>query len=799
MRRSIGIGLMTFATVCVIGIVQWQTLAPFPKLDARPPPTEQFILGDTKHENKTRRKRWQQERHRVGPGVDWKEIERGNGARQLEKRNGITVLPASTGGWIERGSENQAGRMHVATHSPDGETLYAGSAMGGIWKGSLLGTDWTPIGDNLYGGAHSLAVVPGDDDVLVVLAATDWGSVHITVDDGVTWTEPTGLPSINKVKRVLTSGDGESIVYLLVRESNSSAHYVLFRSTDSMSSFHEIYDLGEGSGDIFVARDGDSYLYMVAAGELMRSEDAGDTWTSLSTLGNSGVEVDLAVSESGGPTLYVVLEDEDLLRSDDGGTSWDEIGTVSDYWGTMTASITDPSRFAWGGVEVHHTTDGGDSFSVVNDWGSYYGDPQNRLHADIPGMDVLLNEKGEEIWYVSTDGGLYKSEDMLDSVENLSLQGLRISQYYGTHTSRANPMNIAAGAQDQGYQLSTEWNGESGLVEFDQVVSGDYAHLISGDGSHDWVFSVYPGFVLVQYDESNPGLTYLDFPAEEEGEYYAWLPPLAADTEETQSFFLCATHLYRYAWNGNSWDIIQWSDQDFQSEPYEYISGALFSKSDPTRGWLTTSHGRIFLSTDRGVNWEMAFSGGPDGHYFHGTAIAQSYNDPDTIYIGGSGYSNEGFFRSTDGGESWHVFGSGLPDTLIYGLVVAEDGSDRVYASTETAAYELDPNTGNWRDLTEATAPVTIYWSVEWVPSEDAARFATYGRGIWDYVPEPYVVPEEPSTTSTTTEEEENEPLPSLFGDEPVDPGCQCGAVASGSSWLAAFLLPPLLLRRRRD
>ena len=57
-----------------------------------------------------------------------------------------------------------------------------------------------------------------------------------------------------------------------------------------------------------------------------------------------------------------------------------------------------------------------------------------------------------ETWYISTDGGLYHSQDTLHTVLNLSLQGLRVSQYYSTLTSAADPDHVAAGSQDQGYQ-----------------------------------------------------------------------------------------------------------------------------------------------------------------------------------------------------------------------------------------------------------------------------------------------------------------------------------------------------------
>jgi hypothetical protein len=53
---------------------------------------------------------------------------------------------------------------------------------------------------------------------------------------------------------------------------------------------------------------------------------------------------------------------------------------------------------------------------------------------------------------------------------------------------------------------------------------------------------------------------------------------------------------------------------------------------------------------------------------------------------------------------------------------------------TEVGAWRRDPG-GAWYDITAAGAPLTTYWSVEAIPGSDVMRFATYGRGLWDYDP----------------------------------------------------------------
>ena len=108
----------------------------------------------------------------------------------------------------------------------------------------------------------------------------------------------------------------------------------------------------------------------------------------------------------------------------------------------------------------------------MNDWWEYYGNPEIYLHADIPEIQFLKSNNGNEITYISTDGGLYHSTDQLINVNNLSLSGLGISQYYSTYTNKFTPYQIFAGSQDQGFQRSV--NQLYDIYDFEQVISGDY-------------------------------------------------------------------------------------------------------------------------------------------------------------------------------------------------------------------------------------------------------------------------------------------------------------------------------------
>ncbi len=702
-----------------------------------PRETEHVLGEEAEEENKEKRDAWFEERHRAAPDIDWRAIEQQNANRQRLKRNGLSMFAASVDSkWTERGSDNVAGRMHVAAPATDGAHLYAGSSRGGLWRGTLDGTNWQPLADHLFGGVHWLAVVPGVNpggpDAVVV--TTDGGSIHVSHDDGVTWQVPAGLPATVGVRRALVRPGTDSIFLMVQWWESGQLRNALYRSTDRGSSFTKSVGMTTYRGDVWTPRDTSGPLYLLKNDTIQISNDDGVSWSTVGSTGVSSSGGELSGSEAGAPRLYAILDvsgAKRLYRSDDAGASFAYKQDVSDYWGSMAASAVNADLFAWGGVEVHRTTTGGNSFSIVNNWWEYYGQEATKLHADVPGIDVVPDGAGGETWYISTDGGLFRSQDGLSSVTNLSLSGLRVGQYYGTHTSTANPDHVLAGAQDQGYQRADL--PATDALDFDQLISGDYAHLTSSTGAHNWVYSVYPGFVLVHKNENNPILYQVDFPA---NQTMGWLPMVHADPDDAERWFLCAETLWRYQRNSpfNSWSMQQWSTHDFSGSGNNYMSAIDFSPIDSQRAYAATNDGRLFYSTDKGKTWTQSVTNGPDAHYFHGTALVASKHDVDTVYVGGSGYgSTPGVWRSTDGGVVFVPWSTGLPQTLVYDLAEASDGSGALFAATETAAYMRVDDSSAWVDITQDDAPVTTYWSVEAVDSADVMRFGTYGRGIWDF------------------------------------------------------------------
>ena len=109
------------------------------------------------------------------------------------------------------------------------------------------------------------------------------------------------------------------------------------------------------------------------------------------------------------------------------------------------------------------------------------------------------------------------------------------------------------------------------------------------------------------------------------------------------------------------------------------------------------------------------------------------------VVIGGSGYSNSPVYISYNHGETFFPLDHGLPNTLVFELVGSPD-DEYFFAATEVGPYVYISEEEEWVDLAGISAPDQTYWSVEYIPELNTARFGTYGRGIWDFIIDDFVI-----------------------------------------------------------
>ncbi|SEH05367.1 Uncharacterised protein [Candidatus Venteria ishoeyi] len=368
---------------------------------------------------------------------------------------------------------------------------------------------------------------------------------------------------------------------------------------------------------------------------------------------------------------------------------------------------------------------------MLNTWGSYYGDPDIKLHADIPEIESFIDPNGNEQFYISTDGGTYHSSDALNSVWNISLDGLRVSQYYSNYSNPTNPEKIYLGSQDQGFQESLP--GTSAIVEFDQTISGDYGHICSGDSGIS-LWTVYPSFAM-RIEASSMALKFYDFV----GSNYLWMQPIIADWDNADKIYAGGggvnggAHIIEISYNGSSLSGLEQSFDFAEGNANEKIASLAISAINTQYRYVCTTDGDFFYSTDGGLNYAKNINfAAPDNHYFYGNEIVTSNVDQAKVFVAGSGYSNPGVYVSSDNGQNFLAIDNNLPQTLVYAMAITPN-DELLFAATEAGPFVYVDSLNSWFDLSGVSAPDQKYWSVEYIPLINTARFGTHGRGVWDF------------------------------------------------------------------
>lgn len=714
-----------------------------------PAPTDVVQRKMNRKQFKKERKEWMKNMHRAAPGVDTEKINQAirnekhllwTEAREESRPNQTTrQIP---GDWFERGSNNLAGRIRTAIFDFDTDEIYCASSGGNIWRGNIDGTNWTSLNDYFQiTGIHYLNRF--DYNMSTRMIMSNGNQVYWTDDDCFTIHSATGLETVQDwghIKRVVKSNNNFYLAALEWDYEEWTYLQSIYKSTDFGQTFTRIAELTSSNGfsvggsnfDIWASQMGEIFIINDNACYQLQ----GDELNSVGTIStdDSGNNILIGGMENGTPFLHARIGSA-LYSSINGGISWQNNGELPTGTFTINSFECHPNQsniLTIGNIDGYYSTNSGSNWVLINNWWEYYSNPESYLHADLPEFNFVINPTtGEEFQFISTDGGLYISYDQFETVENISLSGLGVSQYYSTYTARTSPHHIFAGSQDQGFQLHlASEEPYDGVLDFEQTISGDYGHIVSTDGGIS-LWTDYPGFIM-HYPNLVSSTT--NYTWNFQGTGYLWLPPVVSDPYNSNIAYIgggginSQNHMVKVVFNNNSLSATDMAPS-FPSK----ISAMAMSPVQQNNWFVSTENGQFFYSENNGESFTQTSSfTGPESHYFYGSSILPSPVNSDRVYIGGSGYSNPAVYLSENGGESFTPFNEGLPNTLVYGLAALPDES-MIFAATAVGPYVFRASGGTWEDLSEGEAPDQTYWTVDYIPDINTVRFGTYGRGIWDY------------------------------------------------------------------
>ncbi len=743
-------------------------------------------IGADESDNIKKRNLWMEAIHRAAPGTNWKAIEANNARnafeikKQLRLTNNRATAESFAGGllngtWSERGATNIAGSVIAVDYDTPTNNIYTIGAGGALWRGPLSGDNWTVLNDDKQFDARTLKVFNKNGGGRRLLLS-DQQTLFWSDNEGSTLNASAGINfpvawGGNYIDNIVVLNDATNTVYVLTHNWDNvlgwAPRHYLFRSVDGGLNFTRIHIFPTGSDNevALINPYNSNDVYVTAVNDITNRialyEVVGSTVTSIGSslvVANGGTSPLTGVLVGGNLTLYILKNNVDLYKRTKNGGTWSDWSFVSTLakssWDVIDVAMDDANKLYYGEVDSYKSTDGGLTFSTVNFWYEYYSDVAGKLHADIMSMKHFRKSDNTVFQIINNHGGVAASNDDMATTLNLSLSSLNNSQSYDIITDTMNTNNLFSGTQDQGMQINNDAL-TPGLLNFEQIISGDYGYLaLTNNNTKLW--GIYPGEVAYFTDPFTPGawVEFWSIPGTTIPNY-GWMPPLkATNNKASNDIYVAGGNLL----GGSGSHLIKLTPSNtvpvtFATSQFSYnfransndglsnISSLEISAKDPGKIYIATEDGTFFYSNDNGTSWnKTATFNGTTGWYLYGQTILSSKLTSNLVWYGGSGYSNPGVFKSTNGGVSFTPMNNGLPQTLVHEIAANADET-MLFAATDAGPYVYIVANNTWYPMIGAITPTQMYMAVEYIRSSNTVRFATYGRGIFDFKIEPNVLP----------------------------------------------------------
>jgi photosystem II stability/assembly factor-like uncharacterized protein len=647
------------------------------------------------------------------------------------------------------------GRLNcIGFHPTDNNTYWVGAAAGGIWRTTDNGATWTCLTNNTDALAVSNIAVTSDyatsNTIYIATGDRDgWDNRSVGVlkstDGGTTW-NPTGIS--------YTIFEGRMVNRLLIDPNNNNILIAattigVYKTTDGGAIWNQQMFSGEFIDMEYHPGNSNIIYGSTKSGEIYLCTD-GNTFGPAVYSDSNARRIELAVSPNQPNWVYAVAANGDnglyaIFKSTDSGGSFNEVfnGIVknlltweSDGSGTggqgwydlaLAASPVDANILLVGGVNTWRSTNGGADWSIVNHW---YGDGVQSVHAD----KHMLSYRSNGTLFECNDGGVYRSgnngTNWVDRTD-----GIQISQMYRLGVSQTDPDDIITGLQDNGSKLHTgpNWfdvrggDGMECLIDYTDV-NIQYATVYYGE--IDRTTDHWQSSTAIQPNDNG-----------------AWVTPYIIDPTDPAILYAGYDEVWKTYDRGDNWEQI--SSLNINSK----VRSMAIAASD-TRYLYIADHNTIWKTTDGGGNWTDITNNLPVNNA-NIDYITIRNDDPNTIWVALSGYSNPGVYQSVDGGANWTNMSAGLPPIPAYVVVqnIQSQLEVQLYLGTELGVYFKKGN-NDWEPYNDGLpnvkiGEIEIYYAAN--PGESRLRAASFGRGLWETTIE-YTATPMVYISSTTTQ-----------------------------------------------
>ena len=706
------------------------------------------------------------------------------------------------------GPATMSGRIaDLAVYEANPAIYYVATAHGGVWKTTSGGALYEPLFQNEGLIAIGDVTVSQTDPDLVWVGAgesnnrqtTSWGGgVYRSTDGGSTF-EHMGLGESRHINRIDIDPRNSDVVLVAATGPlfGPGGDRGIYKTTNAGRSWTAVLtvDADTGANALVRSTTNPNTLYastyqrrrhaccMNGGGPgsaIWKSTDGGETWVRLS--GNGLPEgplgrIDIDVFDQDDRIVYALIqapsvpndaqgddEEEDapadrsgLYRSDDGGRTWTQQSDTNPrpmYFSQVQIDPRDADRVYMGGVGLHLTVDGGETF--VTDAARLTHDDVHAIWIDPANTNHVL---------IGNDGGVAVSWDA--SRTWTFIPNLPVGLFYHVNYDMERPYNVCGGMQD-----NYSWCGPSATRQNAGIMNYDWFQVRGGDG-----FVAMPDLrnSRIVYAESQGGnMMRRDIvtgegksirPSEsnvvnhEDGESYRWHwdTPFIRSPHDPGVLLAAAQRVFRSTDRGDSWtaispDLSSGADRDTISTMGVVNSEVDISRNDGISSWPTLvslaesprqpgliyaggDDGSVSVTHNGGQSWQSVSEnlvGAP--HLGWVSEVVPSAYEAGRVYVTIDNHLNDDYepyvWVSEDHGRSFRSIVSGLAGENVRTLTEDHRNPNVLYVGTETGIFLTLDRGGSWRRL-RANLPTVRVDEITLHERDNAMLVATHGRALF--------------------------------------------------------------------
>jgi photosystem II stability/assembly factor-like uncharacterized protein len=421
-----------------------------------------------------------------------------------------------------------------------------------------------------------------------------------------------------------------------------------------------------------------------------------------------------------------------LMKTTDDGKTWTRMSTnlPADYTNGQAfydfcaaISPVDQNTIFTGGLEMYRSTNGGANFVKITSG-------NEPVHVDQHA--IVFQPNTNHVW-IGNDGGIYESVSNGSTWDYLGYT-LETIQFYALFVDPSEPMRIIGGTQDNGTQRLVRVSDRSWSI----INGGDGGYCSIDSKNSNIIFSRISVYNY-PFRSTNGGTSWtrLDRGFQTELDRSNWLTPTLLVPGSTAKLYTASQYVYMASGVTNALSTPTFnaiSTDLTKANAWEsVISTMAIAPSDGDVMYVGTGDGKVQKTenlTDIDVTWTDLTRTNLPNRWI--TRVAVDPKNANIAYVGYSGTGTGHVFKTVDGGTTWtdiSLKANGFPDIPVNSIAIPPANPSVVFVATDLGVMVTTDAGASWSRFGTGLPNVVVYDII--INSANQLLAATHGRGLW--------------------------------------------------------------------